>query len=403
MRLLLGTGLFSLLVVSATPALAAEDDLPVGNENPRVVPVVVADTYYAYHDPPPSGRSATLASTGNRHNEAAINLVAIGARLEHAKLTGNVVLHAGSSVDALYAGVATPVRTQLEVWKHIQLANVGWKMGDLHVEAGLLPSLVGRESFVSTENWNYTRAIIADSTPYYLTGLRATYRVTPTFTASAMVFNGWDHHGDRNKQKSGQLHVEWNPSDKLSISDSLVGGAEQVPVEGQPTSYRIFNDLVVAYRLHARIQLALEAWYGTDRSLNVDDLRKPNSAAVQPHPRYYGGALWARWQFADTTYIALRGEGVDDRYGVITGKGARTVQEPAPGQRLLEGTITLGWQPHPRFLARIEAMHRISDQPFFAGGDAHTYEEDLAGSRASFVSEARKSSTTFVLSAAFSL
>lgn len=407
MRALLGTGLFALLVVSSNTARAAEDDLPVGSENPRVVPVLVADSYYAHHDPPPAGRSATLATTANRHNEIAINLIAVGARLEHAKLTGAAVLHAGTSVDALYSGVAAPVRSELEIWKHIQLANVGWKMGDLHVEAGIMPSLTGRESFVSTENWNYTRAIVADTTPYYVTGLRATYRVAPTFSVTATAFNGWDHHGDRNKQKSGQLRFLWEPSDKFSVANSVMAGAEQVRIAGQDTSYRLFEDLVVQYRLHARVQLALEAWIGTDRNLRVEDPRKGTvaEAYIAKNPMFYGGAVWARWQFADTSYIALRGEGVDDRYGVITGRGARTVQEPAPGQRLLAGTITYGWQPHPRLLARVEAMHRLADEPFFAGGDPRTYDEDVAatGGRQSFVSEARKGSTTFLVSAAFSL
>lgn len=407
MRPLVGIGLLALFSTYATAGRAAEDDLPAGSENPRVVPVVIADTYYAHHDPPPAGRSATLATTGNRHNEIAINLIAVGARLEHAKMTGSAVLHAGTSVDALYSGVAAPVRSELEIWKHIQLANVGWKLGDLHVEAGIMPSLTGRESFVSTDNWNYTRAIVADSTPYYVTGLRATYRVVPTFAVTATAFNGWDHHGDRNKQKSGQLRFFWEPSDKFSVANSFMAGAEQVRVAGQDTSYRLFDDLVVQYRLHARIQLAAEGYFGTDRNLRVEDPRKGTvaEAYVARHPIFYGAALWARWQFADTTYIALRGEGIDDRYGVITSRGARTVQEPAPGQRILAGTITLGWQPHPRLLARVEAMHRIADQPFFAGGDPRTYEEDVGatGSRQSFVSEARKATTTFVISAAFSL
>jgi len=407
MRLLLGTGLLSLIVLSSRPARAVEDDLPVGKEDPRVVPIVVGDTYYSYHDPQPAGRTATLATTASRHNEVAVNLLAVGARLEHAKLTGSFVLHAGSSVDALHASTPPAVRGNVEVWKHIQLANVGWKMGDLHVEAGIMPSLVGREGFISTENWNYSRAMIADATPYYLTGVRANYRVAPTFLVTATVFNGWDAHGDRNKQKSGQLRFLWEPSDKLSVANAFLAGAEQVPIEGQSTSYRIYDDLVVTYRVHARIQLAIQGTFGTDRNLNVDDLRKPDNKAVQPNPRYYGVALWGRWQFAETTYIALRGEGLDDRYGVLTAAGARNRIEfgPIPGQRMLAGTITLGWQPHPRFLARVEAMHRVADQPFFAGGGTTTYDETVGatGSRATFLTDARRTSTTFVVSAAMSL
>ena len=65
------TALASLTV----PGIAhgAEDDLPVAAEPPRVVPILVADTYYAYHDAPPNGRTATLMTTGSRHNEISVS------------------------------------------------------------------------------------------------------------------------------------------------------------------------------------------------------------------------------------------------------------------------------------------------------------------------------------------
>ncbi len=48
-----------------------------------------------------------------------------------------------------------------------------------------------------------------------------------------------------------------------------------------------------------------------------------------------------------------------------------------------------GWQPHPNFLARVEALYRGSDEFFFAGGS----DDSAAG--------ARKNSTTFVANVAF--
>lgn len=391
---------FFLLSASAR---AVEDDLPVANEPPRIVPVAIADAYYAFHDPAPSTGSATLATSANRHNEIAVNLIAIGAKLEHAKLTGAVVLQAGSSVDALYAGTPTPVGTYREVWKHIQLANVGWRMGDFHVEAGVLPSLVGRESFISTENWNYTRAIMADATPYYLTGLRATWRFIPTMSASLTAFNGWDTHGDRNKHKSGQLRLSWFPSEKFTVDNTVLFGKEESPVEGKTLPTRLFEDLVIGYQLHRRVHLALEGWFGYEKDANVLDRSKGDlvNAKNYTNASFYGGALWAKWQFADTTYVALRGEAVSDPAGIITGRGGRIQQELAAGQNLLAGTATVGWHPHPRLLARVEAAHRVSDTRYFLGGSSEPYVEPLEPN-ALFTTQARKSSTTFVVSAAFS-
>lgn len=400
------TSLFAVLLFApAATARAAEDDLPVENEAPRFRPLAVADAYYAYHDTSPGqSGSATLMSTANRHGDFAVNLAAVGGRLEHAKLTGAIVLQAGTSVDAIYSNA----RGNPEIWKHIQLANVGWKTGDFHFEAGVLPSLVGRESFVSTDssNWNYTRAMIADSTPYYMTGARVTWRATPTVTLNATVFNGFDTFSDRNSGKSGQLRVAWAPSDKFSLESSTLGGQEQVHIEGQKTSYRVFEDVVASWQLHDKVAVALEGWVGSERNYRVEDPLKGDAenASFLSNPLYYGGALWAKWQFGSTVYLAGRAEALSDEAGVLTGVGARepSPKEPFVGQKLAAGTLTFGWRPHPSFLVRVEGSHRISDHPYFRGARTDYVETPTeTGIATSYGTDARTSSTTFVASAAF--
>jgi hypothetical protein len=396
------TSLFAVLLLApAARAHAAEDDLPVGNEAPRFVPIAVADTYYAYHDTSPGlNGAATLMTTANTHDDFAVNLAALGGRLEHAKLTGTLVLQAGTSVDALYVGA----RGNPEVWKHIQLANVGWKVGDFHVEAGVFPSLVGRESFVSTNNWNYTRPMVADSTPYYLAGARVTWRAAPTLTLNATVFNGWETYGDRNSAKSGQLRVAWAPSDKLSIEATTLAGQEQVHIEGEKTSYRLFEEVVFAAQLHERVHIALEAWAGTERNYRIEDPLKGDAAQASflSNPWFYAGALWAKWDFGDTVYLAARAEALSDDAGLLTGIGARDPKEPFIGQKLAEGTLTFGWRPHKNILARVEGVHRLASNPYFAGSH-NEYVETPATSPVpiTYSTNARKSSTTFVASAAF--
>lgn len=382
-----GLACAAVLALSAGRAHAAEDDLPVGEEPPRVVPTAIADAYWAWHDPPPSGRSATYLTTASRHNELAVNLAAIGARLQHAKLTGAVVLQAGTSVDAL-AGT----QTGREVWKHIQLANVGWKTGDVHLEAGVMPSLFGNEGFVSTTNWNYTRSFLADSTPYYMAGARVTYKVSPSWTVAGTAFNGFDTFRNDDDRPSGHLYVAFEPSAKLSIRNAvLVVPGRQGALDREYV--RVLEDLIVTVRPHARVDLAAEGWIGTDQNARVEDPTRstPSYQHFVKNPAYGGALLWARWRFAKTTYVAARGELVIDENGVITGRGARELTDrfgaaTPPGQRFLGGTLTLGWQPHPSFLARVEALHRVSDQPWFAGGDSF---------------DPKKRSTTFVVSAAF--
>jgi hypothetical protein len=409
MRAIMGrlvTCLLSALLLVPASARAAEDDLPIGSDPPRFVPTAVVDAYCAHHDTSPGqGGSATLMSTADRHGDFAVNLAAIGGRLEHAKLTGAIVLQVGTSIDATFAGT----RGNPEVWKHVQLANVGWKSGDLHFEAGVMPSLIGRESFVSTDNWSYTRALIADSTPYYVAGARVGYRITPTLRAHVTVFNGWEIFADKNSGKSGQVHLGWHPTDKLSIDSSTLVGKEQIPIAGKADSYRVFEDLVAAYKLHARVELALEVWGGSERGYEVENPLEGDdkNASILKNPVFYGGALWARWRFGDTVYLAGRAEALVDEAGILTGNGARRAWEPLNGepyigQRLAAGTLTFGWQPHKSLLVRVEGSHRIADHPYFSGAKTdYTATPAEKGVTRTFSTDARTSSTAFVASAAF--
>ena len=394
------------LALATASARAAEDDLPSGNEAPRLVPVVVTDGYYAYHDTSPGqGGSATLMTTANHHGEFSVNLVALGARLEHARITGAVVLQAGDSVDALYGNA----RGKPEVFKHVQLAHVGYRTGDWHVEAGVLPSLLGRESFVSTDNWSYTRALVADLTPYFVAGARVTLRVTPTLTANATVFNGWDTFGDRNGSKSGHVRLAWAPSARLAIESSTVAGREQVPVAGDQPSTRVFEDVVASYEVHPRVHLALELWGSKELDYRIEDPLKGDKkqAAYVRSPVSFGGALHAKWRFGETVYLAGRAEALADDAGVLAGNGARAAWEPVNGepfigQRLAAGTLTFGWQPHKSLLMRVEGVHRVANHPYFAGARSEYVETPAVTETArTFQTVARTSSTTFVASAAF--
>ena len=366
------------VVASAPPA---GDDLPSGNETPRFVPIAVVDTYYAYHDTPPPGREATLSTTAIRHNEFNLNLVSLGGTLQHAKLLGTIILQAGTSVDALYpSNPALGRSSNTETWKHIQVATVGYRITqNLDFEAGVFPSHIGHETFVSTANWNYTRSMLADSTPYFLAGAKGTWRASPKLTLTALVYNGWQTYYDVNRYKKGALMLQWRPTETLSLSDSISIGPEVLDHQ----QVRYFNDFIVTWAPHPRLAFAGEFAAGLDH--------RPNKADGQTDPKYWAADICARWNIGDTTYFALRGERIVDDSGILTFTGARVDAQAGSGQRLMGGTFTIGFLPHPKLLARVEASHRVADRDFFAGGSGN-----------GGVPGVRSDTTTFVASMAFS-
>jgi hypothetical protein len=391
----------TLLAASSAPvastARAADDELPTGNDPPRIVPLLGADVYWAYHDTPPSGGDATFTTSPVRHNEFQVGLVSIGARLEHAKLMGLVILQAGTAADALYSQDSSSPIANRETWKHIQEANVGWRFSqDFSVTAGVFSSHFGNESFPTFGNWNYSHAMISDATPYYLAGVKAKWNATSTLAFTLLVYNGWQAFQDVNKYKSGGFRVDWSPLDWLSVADAVSVG----PEIADTNVVRYFDDLVVKAAPHPRLGVAAEGYAGVDH----------DHSGARDDQKFFGAALWLRWFFSETLYLAVRGERLVDTSGLLTGCGARPLPPSAvhagdptagdycfsgAGQKLWGGTVTIGWRPHPMFLARIEGTHRRSDDgvPFFAGGTDATTGNAVAG--------VRDQSTTFSASVAF--
>ena len=387
---------FATVALVARADAAEGDELPAGNDAPHLVPIAIVDTYWAYHDTRPSSRQATLLTTAIRHNEFQINLAALGVRLEHAKLLGTVVFQAGTSVDALYPPTAGAAQNNPEVWKHIQVASIGYRVhADVTIEAGVMPSHFGNEGFVSTTNWNYTRAMIAEATPYFISGVKATWRVAPTWTLTGLFYNGWNVYSDVGRSKSGGLKIEWKPSDRFLIYTSAHVGPG---AEGR-NDLRVYDDVTAKLNLHPRVDVAVQVSAGMDKASGL------------PASKVYGAAAWLRWFLGETTYVAIRGEYLSDERGILTGQGARPAPAATPfgapyngalGQKtMLAGTLTLGWLPHPSFLARVEVLQRMAETA--CAGDGSTCVDGyFAGGPEGTNGGAQKRSTTVVASLAFS-
>jgi hypothetical protein len=96
-------------------------------------------------------------------------------------------LQAGTYVQDNYAVEPDWAKVLLE-------ANLGValnRQNTLWLDVGVLPSHIGFESAGSLENWTLTRSIIAENSPYYLTGAKLTWVVQPKLEFSLLGVNGW--------------------------------------------------------------------------------------------------------------------------------------------------------------------------------------------------------------------
>jgi Putative beta-barrel porin-2, OmpL-like. bbp2 len=328
MRRLLRLGLWL-----ALPArLAAQDTTRA------VVFGAFVDTYYAW--------DANGAAAGDfdrpyvtqpaRQDEFNVNLAFVEARLTGPRVRGRLALQAGTAVQANYAGeprtgaVAGPDLSRL-----IQEAVVGVRVAPpLWVDAGVYFSHIGQESWISAQNPTYTRSLIAEFSPYYEAGVKATWTVTPRLTAQLDLLNGWQDIADVNRDRAVGVRLEYAVTPRLSIGyDNFIGNVAPDTAPSQP---RVFNEVLAAWTDGAT-QLWLTFDYGVQRR-----------APAPGNSTWFGGAAVVRRAVSRKVALAGRLEDYEDGDGVV-------VTTAAPGgYRVAGASLGVDVSPEAGVLWRTE-------------------------------------------------
>jgi hypothetical protein len=316
------------------------------------------DSYYAYDfgKPPTFDRSfadgATFTTQPARHNEFNINLAYVEALLSGDRIRGRLALQAGTAVQSNYA--AEPSNGAISgptLARHIQEAYGGYQVtSSLWVDAGVFYSHMGMESWASKDNPVYTRSLTAEYSPYYSSGVRATWAASSKLTARLDVVNGWQNISETNSDKGVGLRLDYNPSSTLSLSyynffNGEVGGR-----------LRVFNGAGVKLTPDARTTIVGQ--------FDVGSLDAPSSGGESSS--WYGFSLIGRRFLNDRVAIAGRVERFDDADQVNIATG---LAEPFQGNG---ASIGLDVMPNAKFLWRTEFRGFSNKEPVFpeSGGGA---------------------------------
>ena len=308
------------------------------------------DTYYAYDPNNPPDHEVNLVTQSKRNNEFNINLAFVDTKVETNKIRGRLALQFGTSVEANYANepkigqVSGPKLSQ-----NIQEARVGYRiLENLWIDAGIYFSYIGFEGFISRDNWNYTRSLDAELTPYYESGVKATYQCTDDLAIQLHVMNGWGVVSENNLNKSLGLQVAFSPNPNYSlVYNSFLGN--ELDTSGA-LGRRFFNQIIGRASISAAWQLALTYDVGMQRSLQ--DSREA----------YWRNAtLLAKYKLNSTMDLAFRAETYQDPSQVI-------VKTTTPNGLQARGLATnIDIQLDPRLVWRMEYRALWASDPVFAG------------------------------------
>lgn len=150
--------------------------------------LLLGDLYYGYDFAQPAGNKRQEAfASYNRHNQLALN--AAIAKISY--ISPRLAFHLGA-VGGTYS--RDNYANEPGLLKHLFEAQVAIKLlsqQELWLHAGVLPSHIGFESALATDNHTLSRSLLAENSPYYSSGLQLRYAHPKHWQFSLLVLNGW--------------------------------------------------------------------------------------------------------------------------------------------------------------------------------------------------------------------
>lgn len=273
------------------------------NQQPVLKISGFVDVFYAYDfNKPQTDVRQAFFYNHNRHNEVNLNLGFLKLALAHPKYRANLALQTGTYVIDNYAAEPGPLKNIYEANAGIALnkANTTW------LDAGIFGSYIGFESAISMDNWTLTRSIVAENSPYYLSGIRLTHATDDRWEWGVWVVNGWQ----RIKKIPGNSLPSVGTQLKRTLANKGVINWSTFIGTDDPDStrrMRYYSDLYLQFPLTARLGLLV----GFDAG--AQQITKNSSGLAY----WFSPVVIARYTLKPNWAMALRAEYYQDKMSVI--------------------------------------------------------------------------------------
>ncbi len=212
-----------------------------GQDTSRLIFSGYLEAYYSYDfNRPDDHLRPDFLFNFNRHNEFSFNLAVLQASYQSDRIRGTLALMGGTY--AQYNLANEPTWAQF-----INEASIGVKLHEkLWIDVGIMPSHIGFESWYGMDCWHLSRSLLAENSPYFLTGAKLTYERSDKLTYTMWASNGWQNV-QREEYVQGLglgFGANYRPFEGLEFNYSNYFGNEA----RQPaTNYRFFNNFYLQY------------------------------------------------------------------------------------------------------------------------------------------------------------
>lgn len=337
-----------LTALVAASSLSLVPDARAG-DTPGVSTQVFADIYLgADSNRPAAGRRPAFLYNHTRTETPALNLGLIRVSALRQSWRGNLGLMAGT--------YATQNLAHEPAWaRHLFEANAGVSLdaaGQTWMDAGVLPSHIGFESAMSSQNPTLSRSLAAENSPYYLTGARLAWDKGAHLKLTALALTGWQRirPAPGNSLPALGTQILYSPTPAVTMNWSTFIGTDD---PDNARRMRYFSNLYA----QLGVSPSIAVWLGLD------------VGAQQKTPGADRYDLWSasvaiiRYRISERWATAARVEHYHDAGGVVA--------TTSDGQSVRTWGLSwnIDWRVTQAVLARIEVRHLKDTSPVFQRGD----------------------------------
>ena len=309
-------------------------DSALAEKKSKIKLLAYADAYYQYdfNKAADKLRPAFLYNF-KKHDQLDVNLALVKASIEINKFRANIGIMAGNY--AKFNLAAEP-----EFFRYVYEANIGYQLSDkISIDLGILPSHIGCESAMAKDNWNLSRSMLAENSPYYETGIKLNYKANDTWMFSLLVLQGWQNIKDHNSSKAAGTQIVFTPNENMIFNSSSFIGNERPDSAKQ---LRLFNNFHFTYKISEKLKTLFMLDLGMEKKIDKTGYNK-----------WMGTALLLQYSFTKKLAIGARGELYKDKAGVV-------ISNYLPAKFETMGiALNLDYQPIKSFVIRgeIRSLH----------------------------------------------
>lgn len=306
---------------------------------------VYIETYYSFDfNQPDANEKLPFMYNYNRHNEFNANIGLLRTKVEYENVYACIALQSGTYVEDNYAKETNKLFNEAFVGLFLDSAK------KQTIEVGILPSYIGFETATSSSNLTLTRSLLAENSPYYMTGLKYGYKPNEKWNFAFLVTNGWQRINKPNTAIPPALGTQiiYKPNTKSAFNWSSYLGKE---VYIDYWGVRFFNNFYWDYKCNAH-------W----RFISGFDIGMQDTNSVKTdYQVWYSPVIMMQYTWNNKWQTAFRSEYYQDKKNIIIASN-----DPF---KTIGSSINVDYNFNEKVKFRTEARYLQSQEKIFLKSD----------------------------------